>query len=140
MLEIARPLLGDEHWATVAVLGNLGDLYTSQGRYARAEPLLAEGLALARRMNMRNARLGGMVVRLYGRWLTEQGRYDEAEAALLEAHEIVFAPEGLEDRVGTGIMVIERLVELYEAWGKPEKASEWRGRLMDADPNSSRTQ
>ena len=39
-----------------------------------------------------------------------------------------------EHRVGTGIMVIERLVELYEAWGKPDKVAEWRGKLEDADP------
>jgi non-specific serine/threonine protein kinase/serine/threonine-protein kinase len=139
-LEISRRVFGEEHWNTAAIMGNLGDLYTSQGRYAKAEPLLAEALALARRMNMRNARLGGMVVRHYGRWLTEQGRYDEAETALLEAHEIVSAPEGHEHRIGTGIMVIERLVELYEAWGKPDKVAEWRGKLADADPNTSRTQ
>jgi hypothetical protein len=27
---------------------------------------------------------------------------------------------------------IERIVDLYEAWEKPEQASEWRGRLEEA--------
>jgi non-specific serine/threonine protein kinase/serine/threonine-protein kinase len=135
-LEIARRVLGDEHWTTVAFIGNLGDLYTTQGRYAKAESLLAEGVAITRRMEVRNSRLGGMVIRQYGRWLTKQERYDDAEAALLEAFEIVTAPEGHEHRIETGTRVIVRLAELYEAWGKPETAAEWRAQLSAAEPDA----
>jgi hypothetical protein len=30
---------------------------------------------------------------------------------------------------------LEKLVELYDAWGKKEKASQWRGRLDEAKSN-----
>jgi len=33
--------------------------------------------------------------------------------------------------------VAENLIELYEAWGKPEKAEEWRAKLPHMENNKS---
>ena len=57
----------------------------------------------------------------------KQRQYDEAESLLIEALEgrrIKFGddhPDTLESR--------NNLIELYEAWDKPEKAEEWRAKL-----------
>jgi serine/threonine protein kinase len=59
--------------------------------------------------------------------LTGQKRYAEAEAALLEAHEILTAALGT-DHAQT-LKVLPDLVGLYEAWDQPDKAAEWRSRL-----------
>ena len=54
-------------------------------------------------------------------------RYDDAETALLEAHEILVASLGAEHP--QTLKVLPNLVELYEAWGKPDKAAEWGAKL-----------
>ena len=66
-------------------------------------------------------------MRKYGRCLTGLERFEEAEKALLEAKEILTATVGAEH--GQTQKVIPNLAELYEAWGKPEKAAELNGLL-----------
>ena len=54
-------------------------------------------------------------------------RYEDAEVALVEAHETLTAARGSDfDRT---ISVTESLAELYDVWGKPDKAAEWRANL-----------
>jgi len=57
----------------------------------------------------------------------EQGRYDEAEKLLLEA------VEGRRLKLGDthphSLESMNNLIELYEAWAKPEEAKEWRAKL-----------
>ena len=68
---------------------------------------------------------------LLGGCLTKQGRYDEAEPFLLNSYPTIASAPGVPPaRVR---QALERIVALYEAWGKPEKASEWRVELMDLD-------
>ncbi|MHC4751635.1 MAG: tetratricopeptide repeat protein [Planctomycetota bacterium] len=56
-----------------------------------------------------------------------QGRYAEAERMLIKALEFsrrVFGEEHSETQACQ-----EHFVELYEAWGKPGRAEEWRSKL-----------
>ena len=82
----------------------------------------------------------GATKSLLGAALAGLARYDEAEAVLLEAHrdleaeagpfdsrESPFAqgrPQGRDARA-----TVARLVALYEAWGRPDKAAAFRVRL-----------
>ena len=61
-----------------------------------------------------------------GESLTKLGRHAEAEHELLEAHRSLISIEKNNWRVQK---TVERLVSLYEAWGKPEKAAESRALL-----------
>ncbi len=71
---------------------------------------------------------------LLGQALRDQKKYAEAEPLLLSAY------EGLKQRANDIPMqdkhrihqAIERLVKLYEAWGKNDKAADWRQRLEAA--------
>ena len=54
------------------------------------------------------------------------GRFDDAERLLLESYR---AMEAARDRAPYRIGVLESLVELYEAIGKPDLAAEYRTRL-----------
>ena len=56
--------------------------------------------------------------------------YGAAEALLVEGCSGVLGnsePSNVEKR-----RAVEHLVALYDAWGKPEKAAEWRTKLTDA--------
>ena len=57
----------------------------------------------------------------------EQARYDEAESRLIEA--IKGRRLKLGDTHARTLESWHNLIELYEAWGKPEKANEWRAKL-----------
>ena len=51
----------------------------------------------------------------------------EAESALLESHRILAAALSLDHDQTT--RVVGYLADLYDAWGKPKLAAEWRAKL-----------
>ena len=63
--------------------------------------------------------------------LQEQGKYAEAQPLILagyegfKSREATILPQG-KRRVPEAA---ERVVKLYQAWGKPEKAAEWREKV-----------
>ena len=59
----------------------------------------------------------------------KQARYDEAESLLIEAVEGRRLKLG--DKRPHTQEFLNHLIELYEAWDKPEKAEEWRAKLPD---------
>lgn len=63
--------------------------------------------------------------------LTQCRRYDEAEGLLLEAHGTLQRTKGQHPPQEAG--VIRSLVDLYKAWGKPERAAEF-GALVVPPP------
>ncbi len=73
----------------------------------------------------------GIVLGGYGRTLVKLERYEDAEPALNEAYTLLDAGEG-SDSEGT-TLVVEALIDLYDAWGKPEKAAEWRAKLAETE-------
>jgi len=60
-----------------------------------------------------------------------QARYDEAEELLLEAVEGRHLKLG--DTHPRTLESWQNLIDLYEAWGKPEKAKEWRAKLPQTE-------
>jgi len=69
-----------------------------------------------------NLTLKAMVARV--RMLQSAGRFEDAEEPALQVHDRFL------DREGPGAREVEQakglLVELYEAWGRPEEAARWR--------------
>ncbi len=54
-------------------------------------------------------------------------RFGEAESQMLEGYDIVVAALSSDHRHST--MVVGFLADLYDAWGKPKGAAEWRAKL-----------
>jgi serine/threonine protein kinase/Flp pilus assembly protein TadD len=126
-LELRRQVLGEDHPYAIDSLKGLGLLRAHQGRYEEAEKLLTESLERRRRVQgPEHKRAIRNMVHL-GWVYTEQQRYSEAETLLLDAFELSYRVLGPLDKVT--IESIGKIVELYEAWGKPEKAEEWRAKL-----------
>jgi hypothetical protein len=54
--------------------------------------------------------------------LLKQARWSEAEPLLREA-------VAIRAKAGPDLEAAERVVHLYEGWGRPEKAAAWKARL-----------
>ena len=72
---------------------------------------------------------------LLGESLLRQHKYAEAELLLLASLEGLKAPREAWDAETSppqerhGIQALKRLVQLYDTWGKPERAATWRREL-----------
>lgn len=119
-----RRVQGDDHPRTMIVMGNYAGNLNDLGRFEAAEVLLVEALTTLPRVLPRTHLIMGVTLRKYGVCLTGLGRYAEAEEALLEGYDILDAALG-SDHVHTR-KALPNLVALYDAWGQPEKAEEWR--------------
>ena len=92
-----------------------------------AEPILRESLAI-REKNEPDAWTTFDTKSLLGGALAGQKKYADAEPLLLAGYEGMkqrekTIPPQSSTRLPEGI---ERLVQLYDAWGKKDKADEWR--------------
>jgi eukaryotic-like serine/threonine-protein kinase len=133
-LDIARPTLGSEHQLVAIYTINLGSVQLARKQPAAAEALLREGLRIRslsphlvpnrRRIFPEDDWSIGATKSLLGASLIALGRYGEAETTLLDSYRDLEAmsPPPRRDVDAT----IARLLELYEAWGKPRRAAIYR--------------
>jgi serine/threonine protein kinase/lipopolysaccharide biosynthesis regulator YciM len=133
-MAVVKDRNGAESPGYAAALSSLGANLLLQEKWADAESSLRESLALLEKAEpdawpTSNARS------LLGDALLGQEKYAEAEPLLIQGYEGLNAREAQIPRPARGRVAEagERLVRLYEAWGRPEKAAEWRAKL----PNRS---
>jgi tetratricopeptide (TPR) repeat protein len=144
LLETQQRIVGDDHPETARTMANLADNLLKQRKYAQAEPLLRKCLAV-REKELPSHALTFNARSMLGGCLLGQEKFAEAEPLLLEgyeglkAREATIPPQGKVRLTEAG----ERLVQLYDAWGRPAKAAEWRTKLkspaeqrLPADPLS----
>jgi serine/threonine protein kinase len=119
-----RKALPADHPSVANSLVVLGDVLTASGRAAKAEPLLREALERRRKGLPPGHAKTAQAEALLGACLLGLKKYVEAEPLLLAGY------RGLEKGPGTTATqrakVRQRLVELYEAWGKPSEAARWK--------------
>jgi tetratricopeptide (TPR) repeat protein len=122
-----RHSLGAEHPDTMASERDLALAYLSQGKFAQSEPLAREALEAEKKLQpddwqrYRDASL--LAASLAG-----EKKYAEAEPLLLEGYQGMLARKdriAIPDRYHLDLGH-RWLVQLYEAWGKPDKAAEWK--------------
>ncbi len=139
-LEVSRRVLGKEHPYTLSGMYGLAQLYVHQGKYAQAEAQLREAISSYQEAKIETwGRYSCQS--LLGASLAAQKKYAEAEPLLLSGY------EGMLQRQATipaaGRFRLEQagksIVQLYQGWGKPEKAAEWR-KKVDLSPSAARTQ
>jgi hypothetical protein len=112
-------------------LVKLGQTLLRQKKYTDAEPFLRECLAL-REQHRPDSWLRFNAQSVLGATLTGQQKFAEAEPLLQTGY------EGIKQRVDKIpkdlrrvrlTEAVDRLVELYRAWDKPEAAAKWRQEL-----------
>ena len=130
-LNIALPALGSDHQLVAIYTINLASVQLARNEAAAAEALLRQALPIRirapgivpsrRRTFAEDDWSVGATKSLLGAALTAQARYDEAEAVLLDANRDFKDLPGPKDRDAR--TTLTRLVALYEAWGRPDKAA-----------------
>jgi tetratricopeptide (TPR) repeat protein len=103
----------------------LASVLMAQRRHAAAEPVLRRSLAMRREALPPEHRYVRETETELAACLTALRRFREAEALLVPAYEGLRATEGAAD--GRTQRARQRLVELYEAWGKAGDAARYRG-------------
>ena len=128
-LEGQRRVLGDDHQNTLISKSNLALLLVELGNAVEAEELAGEVVVAAREALGAEHWLHGNFIGKHGRALAALERFDDAESALLEAHGILQTALG--DEHGQTRRVVGYLADLYDTWGKPAKAAEWRAKMAE---------
>ena len=122
---------GPDSAAYAMELAEQGEDMLRRGRYERAEPILRECVAILQKKQP-EAWTTFRAQSLLGVALLGQQKYAEAEPLLVEAYEGLKAREGQIPQFYARLRVGEagqRIVVLYEAWGKAEKAALWQTRV-----------
>jgi serine/threonine-protein kinase len=127
--------LGPDRPDTLNSMNNLAGAYQKKGDFAKAERILRASLIL-RQQKQPDAWTTFHTQSQFGGSLVGQKQYAEAEPLLLAGY------EGMKQRQATIpahakkylTESLDRLVQLYDAWGKPEQANEWRQKLDQAKP------
>jgi hypothetical protein len=114
------------------IIADLGAVRLAQQKYVEAETLLREGLRLTEKHDV-DAGYRLYVMSLLGASLAGQKKYADAEPLLLQSC------QGLQQRQASLsphlnaprriTESLERLGQLYDAWGKPAQAAEWKQKL-----------
>lgn len=136
-VQIARVSLGGDHQSLALYASNLAAVHLARKDARAAEPLLREALRIRvlsptlvpmrRRMFVEDDWTVGGIKSLLGAALLGMARYEEAEAMLLDARRDLDAlrPPPRRDIDAN----LARLVQLYDAWGKRDKAAMYRAQL-----------
>jgi hypothetical protein len=138
LLEVCQKAFGPGHRHTALAQRSLGGNLLGQQKYAEAEPLLRDCLD-ADEKGQPDAWTTFQAKSLLGEALLGQKKYADAEPLLRAGH------EGLKRRaahipVQSRAEVAEaarRLVRLYDAWGRPERAAQWR-KTWQKEKNAAR--
>jgi eukaryotic-like serine/threonine-protein kinase len=129
LLDARRRVLGPDHPNTINVLVSLGEIKLQQHAYAEAEPLFRDALQRQQKTSP-DAWRRYYTESMLGTTLTVQGKYEEAEPLSISSYQNMIQRRASIPVENRGILdeAKKSLVSLYEAWGKPEKAAEWRSR------------
>jgi len=121
---IRRKKLPARHADVASTAVSLGLCLVREGRYADAVPLLTEGLSIREEKLAPNHWALAETRSILGEALAGQRKFEEAEALLVPAYERMKnepAAAPLRKQAARA-----RIVRLYTAWGKPDKAQAFR--------------
>ena len=126
LLEIQRRRLGNDHPDTLNTADHLGVTYLQQQRYEDVELLLGDLVTPPR--DAPDTWYRAQAASILGAALTGEKRYAEAERLLIEGYQGMVARKATIPAANVDPVQRARqwIVQLYEAWGKAERAGEWR--------------
>jgi serine/threonine protein kinase/tetratricopeptide (TPR) repeat protein len=130
-LQIQRQALPDGHRALGQTQVALGWALTRNGHANEGETSLREGLETCRQGLPEGHWVTADAASRLGGCLTALGQYEEAQKLLLPAFQSLQGARG--EPPARRAQARERLIMLYEAWGKPDEAAAWRAKRPRMD-------
>ncbi len=129
-----RTLLGDMHPDTVTCIVMLLNTLLTEEKYVQAEPLAREVLATREKQMPDDPRTFN-ARSILGGCLLGQKRYGDVEPLLLSGYEGMKLRESKIPWEGRYVLknALQRIVQLYEATNRPDKAAEWKQKLTEAE-------
>jgi serine/threonine protein kinase len=130
VIPICKVKLGPDHPDTAAIIGNLAETYWKSDQPAKAASMLREELSIQEKKQPDGWSTFDTRSKL-GAALLAQKQYAEAEPLLIQGYEGMRQREAkipVPSKVRL-TQALERLVELYDAWGKNEETARWRKKL-----------
>jgi eukaryotic-like serine/threonine-protein kinase len=126
-LEGRRHTLGSDHVATMSSVADLALVYMLQGKFIESEPLARQAFEFTTK-NLPDGWERYGEESLLGAILAGQKRFAEAEPLLLEGYRGMDARKALMGVPNLYYLGRVRgwIVDLYQSWGKSDKAAEWR--------------
>ena len=128
-LEIAQRAYGPEFFTTVHNMERLGKVCKALGHYDETEGLYVKALEIRRRIlgeeHWRTRDVRSDLASLY----LEMERYSDVEPLLVEAERAARRTFGNDHEITNAS--VKNLIDLYEAWNKPEQAAQWRVKLPE---------
>jgi len=123
-LEIYRAAASPAYVNYPTALTIQGLIYDRSGRQADAEKLLREAVRLRAENVAESHFLHATAKGALGEFLARQRRFEEAEALLLASHESLKRSQDPQSPRLT--LARQRLVALYQEWGKPKQGAAYR--------------
>ncbi len=126
----ARKLFGPGDPRAAGIMAPFGLCLIERGQLSEAEPVLRETLGIREQTEPDDWRTFN-TRSLLGGSLQGQRKYAEAEPLIISGYEGMRAREATIPPQGQPRLTdaAERVVKLYEAWEKKDKAAEWRAKL-----------
>jgi eukaryotic-like serine/threonine-protein kinase len=133
VLKISRATLGSEHAKTLIALDDLVDANLDLRRWPEAETLARECFKLREGKQPLELECFRTMSQL-GAALAGQGNYARAEPLMLKGYDGLREREALMQYMEKEwlLRAARRLVDLYNGWGKPQKAAEWAQKCRDS--------
>ncbi|MEE8525103.1 MAG: tetratricopeptide repeat protein, partial [Thermoanaerobaculia bacterium] len=119
-LQIRRQALGDDSPYLVIQLTDLAQLLVDKGDLAAAERSLDEALAIGRKAFPGGHWRISYAETVLAECLIASGGHEQAEGLLLDAYEVLAKLKG--ERAPATLKTLQRLVRLYESWGRSDRA------------------
>ena len=129
-LEILRKSFHDEHPYVASTLDNLAKLLVAKRDYTGAEILYRKAIEIRLKVLSENHWLMARTFNRLGECLTHLKSYKEAEPLLLDSYHQLNEKRSGNDKYT--IKALNRIIKLYEVWGKPEKVAEYKALLPDS--------
>jgi len=122
-LAIRRKSLGNERPEVADCLAGLAWVLVVTGRASEGEQFARAAVEIRRKKLPADSPDTVRSEGVLGICLVKLHRFDEAEPLLLKSYDFLSTKEPKQQVTR---MTLEHIITLYEAWGKPDKAAEWR--------------
>jgi serine/threonine-protein kinase len=134
-LKIYRETFGThyDNYPTALIINGL--ILAKTGQPQEGEKILREAVKIRTESLPKEHYWVALATSALGECLTIQKRYNEAEPLLLNSYEGLKISQGPDNPRTT--IALQRLINLYEAWNKPDQAARYRALLSAPPPNGA---